>query len=85
MTSTMKKSQHPYMQTANMVAGGAALVLAALALKYPDRPAFTESRHDIPSGGGYPLIGIAPSIILNKERMHDYFLEGFEKLNTMTK
>ncbi|KAI8336321.1 cytochrome P450 [Chlamydoabsidia padenii] len=84
MTSTMKKSQHPYMQTANMVAGGAALVLAALALKYPDRPAFTESRNDIPGSSGYPLIGIAPHIIKNKDRLHEFFLENFEKMNSMT-
>ncbi|ORZ17105.1 cytochrome P450 [Absidia repens] len=80
----MKKSQHPYLQTAGLVAGGTTLLLAALAVKYPDRPAFTESRDDIPSSGGYPLIGIAPGIIRNKERLHEYFLEGFEKLNTLT-
>ncbi|KAI8089636.1 cytochrome P450 [Halteromyces radiatus] len=72
------------MQTAGLIAGGTTLVLAALAMKYPDRPIFTESRDDIPSSGTYPLIGITPKIFRNKETIHHFFLEGFEKLDSLT-
>ncbi|CAO3586330.1 unnamed protein product [Absidia cylindrospora] len=76
--------QHPYMTTATMVTAGAALLLSALAVKYPNRPIFTEDREDIPSNCAYPLVGITPSLLKNKDVLHQFLFDIFEKHNIMT-
>jgi hypothetical protein len=83
MTS-IKRSQHSYLQTAGLVTGGTTLLLGLLALKYPDRPIFTERHDELPYPGGYPLVGMAPDIIKNRETIHCFFLQVFESLNTLT-
>lgn len=83
MTSSARKSQHPYMQTANLIAGGATLLLAALAYKYPDRPMFTEARHEHVTADAYPLVGITPAVLLRRHTIHDYLLEIIERFNPL--
>lgn len=83
MTS-LKKSQHPYLQTAGLIAGGTSLVLAALAYKYPDRPMFSESRDDIFTADGHPLIGITLSIFKQRQTIHDYFCNFSDRFEIMT-
>ncbi|KAI9309683.1 cytochrome P450 [Cunninghamella echinulata] len=67
-----------------MAVGASAAILGALAYKYPNRLVFTDARSDILSIGGYPLIGVTPDIIANKERMQELFMENFDKIKEMT-
>ncbi|CAO3607788.1 unnamed protein product [Cunninghamella blakesleeana] len=82
--SSLRKSQNSYLQTAGMAAGAAAAVLGVLAYKYPDRLVFTESREEIPTFDTYPLIGITPRILMNMNRVQDYFLEALERYDVLT-
>ncbi|SAL94944.1 hypothetical protein [Absidia glauca] len=83
MTS-IKRSQHSYLQTAGFITGGTTLLLGLLALKYPERPIFAERHDELPYPGGYPLVGMALDIMKNKETIHCFFLQVFENLNTLT-
>jgi hypothetical protein len=84
MTFSAKKSQHPYMQTASLITGGATLLLAALAYKYPDRPMFTEARDGFLAPAAYPLVGITPSVLMRRHTIHDYLLELVERYHVLT-
>ncbi|KAI7891571.1 cytochrome P450 [Mucor mucedo] len=64
--------------------GVSAAIIGVCALKYPDRAIFDEKREDIASNGGWPIVGALPAIIYNAERMHEFLLNGFIKLNTLT-
>jgi hypothetical protein len=83
MTS-LKKSQHPYLQTAGLIAGGTSLVLAALAYKYPNRPMFSDCRDDILNVDALPLIGITPAIFKHRQTIHDYFASLVDRFDEMT-
>lgn len=64
--------------------GVSAAIIGVCALKYPDRAIFDEKREDIASNGGWPIVGALPAIIYNAERMHEFLLNGFTQLNTLT-
>lgn len=64
--------------------GVSTAVLAALALKYPDRAVFDEYREDVAHKSGWPLIGSLPALIQNADKIHDFFLNGFTINNSMT-
>ncbi|ORZ16397.1 cytochrome P450 [Absidia repens] len=72
------------MKTATLLTAGATLLLSALAVKYPNRPIFTEDREDIPSICAHPLVGITPTLLLAKDIFHQYLFDLFEKVNVMT-
>lgn len=70
--------------TFNIAAGATAAIVGALAYKYPNRVVFTDARADIASIGGYPLIGVTPDIVRNRERIQELFMENFDKVDEMT-
>ena len=63
---------------------GAAAVIAALAVKYPDRALFDIEREGIPFKRGWPIIGGLPGFLLNANKMHDFLLTGFTNLESLT-
>ncbi|KAI9009909.1 cytochrome P450 [Phycomyces nitens] len=67
-----------------MIGSVSAVVLGLLALKYPDRAIFSEHRKGIHHSRGWPLLGATPSFIWNKDKIHDYFLNQFEKSGALT-
>lgn len=62
----------------------ASSALAYLSIKYHDRPTFYEHSKDIPYVKGYPLLGNLPSLLSNIERIYDYQLDMFEKMDVLT-
>ncbi|CAO3607772.1 unnamed protein product [Cunninghamella blakesleeana] len=70
--------------TFNIAAGATAAVIGALAYKYPNRVVFTDARADIDSIGGYPLIGVTPDIVRNRERIQELFMENFDRFDKLT-
>jgi fatty acid omega-hydroxylase len=64
--------------------GASAAVVTALAIKYPDRALFDESRPDIAHKKGWPILGVLPSLLYNAERMHEFLLLGFTNLGSLT-
>jgi fatty acid omega-hydroxylase len=71
-------------QNVGLAGAAVASLVTLLAIKYNDRPAFYEHPKDIPYNGGLPLVGNLPELINNVPRLHDYVLELFEKLDTLT-
>lgn len=59
-------------------------LLTALAIKYPDRAIFDEHREGIAYKKGWPLVGQLPVIISNAELMHEFFMNGFNDLDSLT-
>ncbi|KAI8369532.1 cytochrome P450 [Radiomyces spectabilis] len=89
MTSTTSiksvYNSHPLVRATAIASGIAATALTLLAVKYPDCAVFDEHRDDIPHGkGGWPLVGALPQLVSNKEKMHEFLLENYEELNTLT-
>ncbi|CDS07716.1 hypothetical protein LRAMOSA01665 [Lichtheimia ramosa] len=78
------RKNNPVLQKAGIIGGATAAVLGLLALKYPDRAIFDEHREGIPYTKGWPLVGILPTLVANKERIHHMFLEGFELSDSLT-
>ena len=72
------------LQKIGMIGGASAAILGLLALKYPDRAIFDEHREGIVTQPGYPLVGGLPAIVINKEKMHDLFMTGFELTGALT-
>jgi fatty acid omega-hydroxylase len=64
--------------------GLSAVILTALAIKYPDRAVFDEHREGISHNGGWPILGSLPHIISNAENLHEFLLNGFTKLDSLT-
>jgi hypothetical protein len=64
--------------------GVSAAIVTALALKYPDRALFDDDRVEIPHKKGWPIIGGLPALLSNAQRVHEFMLDGFTSLNTMT-
>jgi fatty acid omega-hydroxylase len=67
-------------------AAGAATVavLAALSLKYNDRPLFYEHPEGIPYQKGLPILGNLPKLLSNVHRLYDFQCDQFNKLDTLT-
>lgn len=59
-------------------------LLTALLIKYPDRAIFDEHREGIAYKKGWPLVGQLPAIISNAELMHEFFMNGFNELDSLT-
>ncbi|KAI8887433.1 cytochrome P450 [Backusella circina FSU 941] len=59
-------------------------IVAGLALKYNDRALFDEHREGIASKPGWPIVGNLPAIIMNAEKVHQFFLEGFNINKALT-
>jgi hypothetical protein len=66
------------------VLGLSSAVVAGLALKYNDRALFDEHREGIASKPGWPIVGNLPAIIMNAEKVHQFFLEGFNVNKALT-
>ncbi|KAI9468452.1 MAG: cytochrome P450, partial [Benjaminiella poitrasii] len=73
------------MDTMTRTLGATALAFTGLlALKYPDRAVFDQNREGIAHKKGWPLVGGLPEILSNVDNMHDFFLTGFTRLNSLT-
>lgn len=75
---------HPAVRTAAFAGSATAAIVGLLALKYNDRAIFDEHREGIATKPGWPLVGQLPSLVANKEKIHEWFLEGFEDLDVLT-
>lgn len=64
--------------------GYSALLTIALALKYPDRAIFDENPKGVACKKGWPLIGLLPAAIKNRQSIHELFMNGFNELDSMT-
>ncbi|KAG1115501.1 hypothetical protein G6F42_013920 [Rhizopus arrhizus] len=71
------------LQTVGM-AGAAAATIAALAVKYHDRPLFYEHPKGIAHQGGLPILGNLTYLLGNIHRLYDFQLEQFEKVDALT-
>ena len=78
------RKSNPALQKISMIGGASAAILGLLAWKYPDRAVFDEHREGIVCQPGYPLVGGLPTIVRNKEKMHDLFMTGFELSGALT-
>lgn len=66
------------------VGGAAAAGIALLAAIYHDRAVFDENREGIKTQPGWPLVGNLPLLLQYREKMHDFLLEGFTRLDELT-
>jgi len=64
--------------------GAAAAVIGALAAKYNDRAVFHPARADIARHPGWPLIGNLPMLLQYKDKIYDFFAEGFDETHSPT-
>ncbi|CAO3678528.1 unnamed protein product [Umbelopsis ramanniana] len=64
--------------------GAAAAVIGALAAKYNDRAVFHPARADIARHPGWPLIGNLPMLLQYKDKIYDFFAEGFDETHSAT-
>ncbi|KAF1796237.1 cytochrome P450 [Mucor lusitanicus] len=72
------------LQTVGMAGAAASAVMAALMVKYHDRPLFYEHPKGIPYKGGLPILGNLPYLLGNIHRLYDFQLEQFEKVDALT-
>ncbi|KAI9490825.1 cytochrome P450 [Zychaea mexicana] len=84
MSAFGDRKNNAILQKIGVVGGATAAVLGLLALKYPDRAIFDEHREGIVRQPGWPLVGGLPSIVGNKEQMHELFMAGFENTGALT-
>ncbi|KAL0076498.1 cytochrome P450 [Phycomyces blakesleeanus] len=84
ITHSGNEPADPWFASIGMISSASAIVLGLLALKYPDRAAFYERRKGIYHSRGWPILGATPSMIWNKEVIHEYFLHQFEKSGVLT-
>jgi hypothetical protein len=61
-----------------------AAVLAALSIKYNDRPLFYEHPEGIPYMKGAPILGNLPKLMNNVYRLYDFQCDQFNELDTLT-
>ncbi|KAI8889502.1 cytochrome P450 [Backusella circina FSU 941] len=80
----MSVQQNSVVQNLGIVGATTAAAVSLLALKYNDRPAFTDHYEGLPHGRGYPLLGSLPTILGNIPRIHDMMCDLFERLDSMT-
>ncbi|KAL0076178.1 cytochrome P450 CYP5203 [Phycomyces blakesleeanus] len=66
------------------VGGAAVASLAILSAIYHDRAIFDETRKDILTEKGWPLVGSLPALIQGKDRLHDFLVESFYRLDRLT-
>lgn len=66
---------HPILSASS----AAALAITTLAAMYPDRAVFHPLRKDITRPPGWPLVGDLPYLIQYKDKIYDFFVEGFEQ------
>ncbi|KAI9257744.1 cytochrome P450 [Helicostylum pulchrum] len=59
-------------------------VMALLTMKYNDRPLFYEHPEGIPYKKGFPVLGNLTSLLGNLGRMHDFQVDSFTELDTLT-
>lgn len=65
--------------------GGTALAgLTILSAIYNDRAVFDSTREDVKTQAGWPLVGNLPMLIQNKDKIHDFLLEAFTRLDELT-
>ncbi|KAI9010411.1 cytochrome P450 [Phycomyces nitens] len=64
--------------------GGATIAVALLAIIYPDRPAFTGFRSGIVYRAGYPIFGHLFDLLKNKSKIHDFELNFFQEIGSLT-
>jgi hypothetical protein len=64
--------------------GTAAVVIGALATRYHDRALFHPARPDIARYPGWPLLGNLPLLIQYKDKIYDFFTEGFAEVRSPT-
>lgn len=77
-------SINEHLSTTGTVGLAGAGVLGLLMAKYPDRAIFDEYREGIPHRKGVPLLGLLPIVLSNRFRLHDFQLDNFESLDSMT-
>ncbi|KAI9307243.1 cytochrome P450 [Cunninghamella echinulata] len=77
-------SDNSVTRMAGMAGTASLLAVAALALKYNDRALFDEHNPGIPYSKGYPLLGTLPHLLREKQNIHDFTLQSFTKLDTLT-
>jgi fatty acid omega-hydroxylase len=80
----MSLQQNSAVQNLGIVGATAAAAISILAMKYNDRPAFTEHYEGLPHGKGAPFLGSLPNVLKNIPRIHDLMCELFEGLDAMT-
>ncbi|KAG0796934.1 hypothetical protein G6F16_000497 [Rhizopus arrhizus] len=74
----------PVQQKIALTGAAASSLFTLIALKYHDRPVFSEHQKEVPHVKGYPLVGNLPTLLHNIPRIYDYQLENFERLDTLT-
>lgn len=72
------------LQTVGMAGAAASAAIAALAVKYHDRPLFYEHPKGIAHQGGLPILGNLTYLLGNIHRLYDFQLEQFEKVDALT-
>ncbi|KAF7723245.1 hypothetical protein EC973_002183 [Apophysomyces ossiformis] len=70
--------------TATLVGGAVTAILAALALKYPDKAVFDDPHKGLPLITGWPLLGTLPHLLYHSQKAHDFFLRNFQQLDSLT-
>lgn len=72
------------LQTVGIAGAAASAMLAALTIKYNDRPLFYEHPEGITHRGGYPILGNLTHLLGNIYRIHDFQAERFEEMGALT-
>ncbi|KAI8886541.1 cytochrome P450 [Backusella circina FSU 941] len=80
----MSLPDNTILKNAGIAAVTAASALTLLAIKYNDRPVFVQHLKQIPHHKGAPLVGNLIELLSNLNRQYDYFLELFERYDTLS-
>lgn len=63
---------------------GITAALTLLACIYHDRAIFDSKRPDIKTQPGWPLVGNLPVLLQYLMHIHEFLLEGFTRLDSLT-
>lgn len=80
----MSLSNNSTIQNIGIAGAAVSAAVAILSLKYNDRPLFYEHVKGIPHSKGYPILGNLTGLVSNIYRLHDYQLDTYESLDTLT-
>ncbi|KAG2195561.1 hypothetical protein INT47_001308 [Mucor saturninus] len=80
----MSLSNNSTIQNIGIAGAAISAAVAILSVKYHDRPLFYEHVKGIPHSKGYPILGNLTGLVSNVHRLHDYQLDTFESLDTLT-
>ncbi|KAF7728512.1 hypothetical protein EC973_005916 [Apophysomyces ossiformis] len=84
MMLTLDNKHNALLTTAGLIGGTVTAILAALAVKYPDKAVFDDPHEELPLRKGWPLLGTLPHFLYNSQIAHDFFLRDFILLDALT-